>query len=110
MLMHPEYQHLFQNPEKAQDQDYFQTLGETNPFLHLGLHLTILEQLSLNQPQGITDLYQQSVLRFGEPHQAHHCLMNSLAIGLNELLSNQKPFDEAAYLERIRKAVKDGSW
>ena len=39
ILSHPEYHALLDNPKLATDRTYFAELGETNPFLHMGLHL-----------------------------------------------------------------------
>src|SRR3989337_992500 len=47
---HPEYHAVLENPERHQDQDYLPEQGAANPFLHLMMHLTIEEQISINQP------------------------------------------------------------
>lgn len=110
ILNHPEYHTLLSNPEKNLDMDYFAESGETNPFLHMGLHLTLLEQIQTDQPRGITSLYKKAVTSFGEVHEAEHCIMNSLAIELHALLKEHKPFDEKAYFKRIKVALKKGCW
>ena len=53
MLLHPEYHAILDKPAQYKQQAYFPELGETNPFLHMSLHLSILEQISINQPIGI---------------------------------------------------------
>lgn len=110
LLQHPEYHFIFSNAEKFLDTEYFPELGETNPFLHLGLHLTVLEQIQINQPHGITGLYKKCLEVFEDSHEAEHCIMNSLAITLHEVMSGNKPFDEKAYLERIAIALQNGRW
>ncbi|MEQ1673689.1 MAG: DUF1841 family protein, partial [Candidatus Nitrotoga sp.] len=43
---HPEYHVVLENPIRFQDKDYAPEHGETNPFLHLMMHLSIEEQIS----------------------------------------------------------------
>ncbi|MEO8417732.1 MAG: DUF1841 family protein, partial [Methylophilaceae bacterium] len=50
MQMHPEYHNVLNAPERYLEQAYFPEMGETNPFLHMSLHLSILEQIAINQP------------------------------------------------------------
>jgi len=54
ILFHPEYQVLLDNPEQYQTVDF----DETNPFLHLSLHLAIREQIKTNRPAGVTAIYE----------------------------------------------------
>lgn len=110
ILQHKEYINIFDDPEKNMDKDFFSELGETNPFFHMSLHLTILDQLAINQPKEIRNLYKQCIERFGDTHEAEHCLMHSLAIALHDLHYNTTPFDEKKYLNRIKKALRDGYW
>jgi hypothetical protein len=92
------------------DKDFQTEMGETNPFLHLSLHLVLLEQIQTNQPRGITKLFQQALERFLDVHEAEHCIMNSIAIALHEVFQEQKQFDEKAYLKRIKTAIQKGYW
>lgn len=45
---HPEYHTLLERPLPALERDYPPELGETNPFLHLSLHLALAEQLAID--------------------------------------------------------------
>ena len=77
ILIHPEYHgylitlHL--------DRDFFPQSDQTNPFLHLGLHLALREQLSIDQPKGIRQLYQTAVLKSNNSHDLEHRMMDCLA-------------------------------
>jgi len=110
LVQHKEYRSFFENPEKNLDKDFLPELDEANPFLHISLHLTLLEQISIDQPIGITKLYKQCIKVFGDLHEAEHCIMNSLAIGLNDLQKTKSPFDEKKYFKRIKRALKDRRW
>ncbi len=110
LLAHPEYHFIFKNPEATLEKDYFSELGQANPFLHMGLHLAIGDQLSLDQPLGIRKLFKQAVERFGDTHEAEHCIAASLANELYNLQSSNKLFDQQQYLKNIKKAIKKGKW
>ncbi len=79
MQMHPEYHQVLNAPEKYLDQAYFPEMGETNPFLHMSLHLSILEQVAIDQPPGINAAYQRLSARHDDAYNAQHELMECLA-------------------------------
>jgi hypothetical protein len=107
---HPEYHATLAHPEKYRDKDYFPEVGEVNPFLHLSLHQAVLDQVRTDLPKGIRRLYQELIACFEDAHEAEHCMMNSLAIGIFDASKNNKPFNDKAYLKRIKKALRDGHW
>lgn len=77
-LRHPEYHELLEHPDRAEDRDYPPDAGQTNPFLHMGMHIAIEEQIALDQPRGIRDRYQQLRVRVGDEHTAQHHIMECL--------------------------------
>jgi len=72
VLAHPEYHALLDQPERYRERDYLPEAGETNPFLHLSMHLAITEQLSVDQPPGIRERYQRLLKQHGEAMAAQH--------------------------------------
>lgn len=103
MHMHPEYHDILDNPERYQQQAYFPEMGETNPFLHMSLHLSILEQLSINQPTGIAQIYQQLKTKHQNEHDAQHDLLECLAETIWLAQRNQMPLDAAHYLRLMQQ-------
>lgn len=99
---HPEYHPLLEQNDTTLQRDYLPETGETNPFLHMGLHLGIREQVATNRPAGITELYQQLVIKYGY-HAAEHRMMDCLAESIWLAQRNQTTPDEAAYLECLKK-------
>ena len=77
-LRHPEYHPVLEQSEAARERDYFPEAGETNPFLHLGMHIAIEEQLSIDQPPGIRGLYQKLLSRYPDEHAVQHHMMECL--------------------------------
>jgi hypothetical protein len=103
---HPEYQPLLENEDKALSRDYLPESGETNPFLHMGMHIAIHEQLSTDRPAGIAGLFQQLVMQAGDPHAAEHQVMECLGEMLWRSQRDGRMPDEQAYLDCLRKLLK----
>ena len=57
IIQHPEYADALTDVEAALAQDYSVESGQANPFLHLSMHLSIAEQISIDQPPGIRAAY-----------------------------------------------------
>jgi len=105
IIQHPEYETDLADLNAALEADYSVEQGKTNPFLHLALHLTITEQISINQPTGITALFNTLAERLQSEHEAHHIMMECLALKIWESQRNGMPFDGAAYIEAIQKMM-----
>ncbi|MEN8178657.1 MAG: DUF1841 family protein [Pseudomonadota bacterium] len=105
VLEHPEYQKLLSDPEQALHKEFPPKEGESNPFLHMAMHISLQEQISTDRPPGITGLYQRLVQHLGDVHEAEHRLMECLAHMLWEAQANQRMPDEQAYLECVKKLV-----
>ena len=97
---HPEYQGAV---SKDLDKDYSVEGAETNPFLHMGLHLGIREQVATNRPAGISPIHKALSAKLGDIHAAEHAMIECLAETLWEAQSSNQPPDEAKYLERLRR-------
>ena len=102
ILLHPEY-HALLASETAIDQEYTPERGETNPFLHLSLHLAIAEQLSIDQPHGIRAAFEALAAR-RDPHAAQHVLLDALGTAVFEAQSKGRPLDPEAYVDAVRRA------
>lgn len=107
ILTHPEYHALLDQPERYLERDYQPESGETNPFLHLSMHLAISEQLSVDQPPGIRARYQRLLARHGDAMPAQHALMECLAEMIWQVQRYQSAFDSAAYLRCLDQQLGD---
>ena len=105
ILLHPEYHAVLGDPERYRDRDWKPEGGETNPFLHLSMHLAIEEQLSIDQPRGIRDAVEALARRRG-PHDARHDVMDCLAEVVWQAQRNARPFDDGAYLDCLRAKAR----
>ena len=102
VLEHPEYHAVLHNREKYLDRDWKPEGGETNPFLHLAMHLAIEEQLSIDQPPGIRAAVAD-LARRATPHDARHEVMECLAEMVWQAQRNGAPFDNRAYLDCVSR-------
>jgi hypothetical protein len=99
--IHPEYHALLQS-EHSVSEDFPAEGARANPFLHMGLHLALREQISTNRPPGIAAIYRRLAAAVGSEHEAEHRMIEPLAATLWESQRRGQPADEAAYLEQLR--------
>lgn len=104
--MHPEYVPLLESGEKALAAEFRPEGGRENPFLHLGLHLSIREQVATDRPPGIARIHAALAQRLGTSHAAEHAMMEALAEALWEAQRAGVMPDEHAYLERLEELSK----
>ena len=99
ILLHPEYHAMLDDPGRYQDKDYLPETGDTNPFLHMGMHIAIAEQLSIDQPIGIRKRFERLLKLIGNEHDAAHQVMECLAEMIWQAQRNQSAFDASVYFE-----------
>lgn len=104
---HPEYHALLEENADALAREWTPEQGETNPFLHMGMHIAIREQLSVDRPQGIRHAFETLAHRRGDAHIAEHEMLECLGETLWEAQRSGSMPDEAAYLERVRQRVRN---
>jgi hypothetical protein len=102
---HPEYHHLLGQPDRALEQEFHPEGGASNPFLHLGMHIGLQEQISADRPAGIATIYRELLLKSGDPHQAEHRLMECLERVLWEAQQSHSTPDDEDYLECARNLL-----
>jgi Domain of unknown function (DUF1841) len=103
--LHPEYHAILGAPDQFKSQEYFPEFGETNPFLHMSLHVSILEQISINQPIGIAEIYQKLKLKHQKEHDfehhAQHDILECLAETIWQAQRNNTGMDGVQYLQLL---------
>ena len=100
---HPEYHALVTG--ETSDRDYTAEQGQTNPFLHMGMHITLAEQLGADRPPGIRELHRSITRKQGDSHAAEHLMMECLGLILWEAQSQSRMPDEAAYLRCLQRLI-----
>lgn len=100
--LHPEYHSLLIDAVTALKHEPTPEQDQTNPFLHMGMHLAIREQVSTDRPTGIREYYNQLIKKWGES-ETEHRMMECLGISLWEAQRNNSLPDEQAYLECVHR-------
>ncbi len=103
---HPEYHSLLASPDAVIDQDFTPEMGQSNPFLHMAMHIAIQEQLGTQRPKGIVAVYQSLLEKGNDPHTIEHQMMEPLSEMLWQAQRNNTAPDEKFYLKALRKLVK----
>ena len=101
---HPEYHALLEAGDDVLDRDWLPETGDTNPFLHMALHIAVIEQLTTDRPPGIRKLYNR-LLRtcLGDAHEAEHRIMTCIAEEMWKIQRYGKHFDDKRYMKCIKK-------
>jgi Domain of unknown function (DUF1841) len=100
---HPEYHAELADEAAALAASYSVEDGRTHPFLHLSMHLTISEQVSIDQPRGIKQAFELLCARLGSAHEAQHQVMECLGEMIWSSQRSGLAPDGHAYLECIRR-------
>ncbi len=99
---HPEYHAWFAEDAEIKQQEFTPEQGQTNPFLHMGMHIALREQAGTDRPAGIKSIYQRLTAVKGQ-HQAEHAMMECLGQALWSAQRNAQAADEANYLDCLKK-------
>ncbi|MCP1726148.1 hypothetical protein J2T60_000113 [Natronospira proteinivora] len=100
---HPEYQGLLESGDRGIGQEWTPEHGQENPFLHMGMHITIREQIAVDRPPGIREAHAELCRTLGNPMRAEHEIMEILGEILWNAQRQGLPPDETAYLSRVRR-------
>ena len=98
---HPEYQEIINNL----DTEYFPEQGKINPFLHINLHLSLQDQLDLDQPKGVKEIYNSLLKKNKDTHQVEHIMMEQIAEMIFISQKNNKPMDQEQYLRSLKELI-----
>lgn len=100
---HPEYHADLRDQNAAISRVYPADSGQTNPFLHLSMHLSISEQCSIDQPRGIRQAVELLTHKRQSLHLAHHEAMDCLGTMLWESQRAGRPPDGQAYIDCVQR-------
>ena len=100
---HPEYFDALADLDTALAAVYDVQGGRTNPFLHLSMHLSISEQIGIDQPTGIKQAFELLRLRLGSAHEAQHQVMECLGEMVWASQRSGLPPDGERYLACVRR-------
>jgi len=105
MEQHPEFHAILSDPSGALEQEFTPEKGMTNPFLHLSMHLSISEQISIDQPPGIRHIANTLSRKLDSEHEAQHQIMECLGQVLWQAQNQSKPINVTDYVELLKKLI-----
>jgi hypothetical protein len=100
---HPEYHALINDINL----EYFPEQGKTNPVLHINLHLALQDQLTLNRPNGINDIYKKLIEVHSDAHEVEHMMMECIAEMIYQSQKNNTTLDQDNYLISLKNLVQN---
>lgn len=103
ILEHPEYHHYLDDKETSYNNDFSPEQNETNPFLHMGMHIALKEQVSSDRPAGINNIFNKLMIKSVSVHDAEHKMMECLGQSLWEAQCNHTSPNESNYLECLKR-------
>lgn len=101
---HPEYHQWLS--DQHLDTHFHPEIQGSNPFMHMGLHLALIEQIQTDRPQGIREIYQKLLKQYPSSHDVEHAMIEILAYQLWDAQKNQQAPDEKQYLLQCRQLIK----
>lgn len=108
LLEHPEYHAELSDLPAALAAVYDVEAGRSNPFLHLSMHLSISEQIGIDQPRGIKQAYDLLRARRGSAHEAQHEVMECLGEMMWASQRSGLPPDGDRYIDCVRRRATKG--
>ena len=100
---HPEYDADLADVDAALAAVFEVEGGRSNPFLHLSMHLSITEQVGIDQPRGIKQAFELLRHRLGSAHEAQHQVMECLGEMIWASQRSGLAPDGQAYLDCVRR-------
>ncbi len=108
IAQHPEYHADLADVDAALAAVFDVEAGRTNPFLHLSMHVSISEQLSIDQPRGIKQAFDLLAAKRGSAHAAQHEVMECLGEMMWASQRSGLPPDGEKYIDCVRRrATRD---
>jgi len=104
--IHPEYHNMLESKLDDLDKDYLAENGESNPFLHMGMHISLREQLNSDRPAGVSNLYKKILIKTSDQHETEHLMIECLAESLWQAQKTGQQPDEAAYLRCLTHLIQ----
>jgi hypothetical protein len=108
IAQHPEYDADLADVDAALAAVFDVEAGRTNPFLHLSMHLSISEQVGIDQPRGIKQAFELLAAKRGSAHAAQHEVMECLGEMMWASQRSGLPPDGEKYIDCVRRrATRD---
>jgi len=105
LKQHPEYFDIWERATTLPPDEEVLRDG-TNPFVHIAIHQTIENQIANHDPAQTAEALAALIQAGYTRHEAIHAIGAILTPELFEILRDNRPFDEAAYIEALRNLAQ----
>ena len=103
---HPQYHEVLKDPVNAMTAEFGSGPDNANPFLHMSLHVAIVEQLQTDRPPGVVTAYNAILAkRQLDPHLVEHKMIDCLSATLWQAKLDSNPPDESAYVACLLRSA-----
>ncbi|MDF1759431.1 MAG: DUF1841 family protein [Coxiellaceae bacterium] len=106
IVQHPEYHYILKDPKTYLEHDYEPMEASTNPFFHMALHASLMEQITTDRPKGILEIYKTLASKTSNSHEAEHSMMTILAATLWQAQQTGSAPKESEYLKLLQKLIE----
>ncbi len=103
---HSEYHFLFASNAELLNDDFAPDDGQINPWLHLGMHVALREQVGSDRPTGIADITRSLLLVHRDGHKVEHMMFECLGGALWTAQRDNTPPDDSAYLDCLKNLLQ----
>ncbi len=100
---HPEYHHYLDEKDISYNNDFGPEQNQTNPFLHMGMHIALKEQVGSDRPTGVNAIFNRILNRSISIHDAEHKMMECLGTSLWQAQRSNTFPDENSYLDCLKR-------
>jgi len=105
LKQHPEYSDIW---ERAADLDPYEEvlLDGANPFAHVTIHQIVENQIAGRTPPQTAETLEALMQAGYTRHEAIHAIGRIVSDEIFEILRDERPFDEAGYVQALRELVQ----
>lgn len=107
IALHPEYEWVLGDVAVAVGHEFSIDCWESNPFLHLSLHLAIAEQLKPGGQNEVHRMFTEIEALADSRHDAEHFAMGCLAASISESRRKGTALTTDNYLRLLRQKLED---
>lgn len=105
LKQHPEYSDIWDHAASLDPHEEVLRDG-ANPFAHVAIHQTIENQLASHEPPQTAETLEALMQAGYTRHEAVHAIGNVLAQEIYEILRDERPFDEAGYVQALHELAQ----
>jgi len=105
MQQHAVYHNTWEFADELEGHEY-DTETDVNPFVHIAFDAVIVNQVTLDEPRGIKNIYSRLRLKGLDHLDALHEMAGVFVTEFYEISRGRIPYSDERYLRELRKLVR----